>query len=500
MTRVHVEQGVLEGNEKHGVFRFRGVPYAAPPVGNLRWAAPQPPAAWDGVRDATNFGNAAIQIVDDPNLNLGAQQSEDCLYLNIWSSSLDPQARQPVMVWIHGSGFLNGAASMVDYHGSGIAARGVTYVSLNYRLGAFGFLDHPGLGGNFAVQDWVAALQWVARNIAAFGGDPDNVTIFGQSAGAAAVRSLLATPTAEGLFHRAILQSAGLERAAALPDLARERLLEASARLVERLGGHDIERLRDAPTDQIRQASFLLSGAVPSPGRVHTPFALAWCPTEDGQVVGADLSCWRADIPVLFGHTANEARYFMRPSGPYGMPPGMVDPAQFYSPATLAGMAALFGGQRADQIVAALTGSPYQELTALLTTVIWTEPALASYRRFTAPGRTAYAYRFVRVSPGNRRSGMLAFHCSDIPYVFGHLIPAEDYDEADAQASETIAHAWTEFARTGVPRSPDGTSWPVATATAPQVTVIDDKAQTAPLDLSPLTALISSIRADSENR
>jgi para-nitrobenzyl esterase len=163
-------------------------------------------------------------------------------------------------------------------------------------------------------------------------------------------------------------------------------------------------------------------------------------------------------------------------------------------------VAALFGGQRADQIVAALRGSPYEELTALLTAAIWTEPALASYRRFTALGRTAYAYRFVRVSPGNRRSGMLAFHCSDIPYVFGHLMPAEDYDEADAQASEAIAHAWTEFARTGVPGSPDGTAWPVATATAPQVTVIDDKAQTAPLDLSPLTALISSIRADSENR
>jgi para-nitrobenzyl esterase len=133
VTRVRVEQGILEGNQKHGVFRFRGVPYAAPPIGNLRWAAPQSPASWDGVRDATNFGNAAIQTADTGE-DLGGSQSEDCLYLNVWSSTVDPQAHQPVMVWIHGGGFLGGAASMTDYHGTSIAQRDVTYVSVNYRL------------------------------------------------------------------------------------------------------------------------------------------------------------------------------------------------------------------------------------------------------------------------------------------------------------------------------------------------------------------------------
>lgn len=500
MTLVQVEQGVLEGNQKHGVFRFRGVPYAAPPVGNLRWAAPRPPAAWDGVRDATIFGNAAIQTAADPTDDLGAQQSEDCLYLNVWSQSLDPQARQPVMFWIHGGGFLSGAGSMPDFGGTAIAARGVTYVSINYRLGAFGFLEHPEVGGNFAVQDWVAALEWVSRNITAFGGDPGNVTIFGQSAGATAVRTLLATPTARGLFHRAILQSAGFERAAALRDTAHERIVEASARLFEQVGGSDIERLRQAPTDQVRQASFVLSGAVPSPGQVHTPANLVWCPTEDGQVVGADLSCWRTDIPLLFGYTADEARYFVRPSGPFGAPPGMVDPAKLYTQATLARLAAVLGGQRADQIMALLTGNPYEELAKLFTTAIWTEPALVSYWRFTDLGGTAYAYRFVRVSPGNRRTGVLAFHSAEIPYVFGHLVPAEDYDDVDAQVSDTIAHAWTEFARTGVPRGPDGAPWPAATATAPRVTVVDDKAQSCPLDVSPLTELINSIRVGADNR
>ena len=493
MTRVRVEQGILDGYEQNGVFRFLGVPYAAPPVGNLRWAGPQAAAAWDGVREATAFGNAAIQTADN-GVDLGGQQSEDCLYLNVWSATLDPQAGQPVMVWIHGGGFLGGAASMTDYHGTAIARHGVTYVSVNYRLGAFGFLDHPEVGGNAAVQDWVAALEWVSRNISAFGGDPGNVTVFGQSAGATAVRALLATPSAQGLFHRAILQSAGLEPAAALPDTARQRLVEASGRLFEHLGGDDIERLRRAPVEQVRQASFLFSGAVPSPGQVHTPANLVWCPTEDGRVVGADLSCWRTEIPVLFGHTANEARYFITPTGPYAAPPGTVDPAQLYTPATLARMAAAFGRQQADAIVAALTGSPYEQLAELFTAAIWTEPALASYRRFTEFGRAAYAYRFERVSPGNRRTGMLAFHMSEIPYVFGRLVPAEDYDEADAQVSETMTHAWTEFARTGVPSSPDGTPWPAATSAAPHVTVIDDKARSCPLDVGPVTALLNSLR------
>ena len=497
MTQARVEQGVLGGNQRAGVFRFRGVPYAAAPVGKLRWAAPRPPVAWDGVRDATNFGNAAIQTVDT-GVDLGAQQSEDCLYLNVWSAALDPRAGQPVMVWIHGGGFLGWAASMPEYHGRAIAQRGLTVVSFNYRLGAFGFLDHPETGGNFAVQDWVAALEWVSRNIRAFGGDPDNVTIFGQSAGATAVRTLLATPSAHGLFHRAILQSAGLERTAAMPDTGRQRVRQASARLAEQLGGSDIDHLREVPVDQVREASRVLSGTMPSPGQVHTPANLVWCPTADGQVVGEDLSCWPTDVPVLFGHTEHEARFFITPTGPYGA--RGVDPAQLYTPNTVASMAKVLAGQRADNILAHLAGSPYEALAELYTTAIWTEPALASYRRFAELGRATYAYRFARVSPGNRRTGMLAYHCAELPYLFGHLTPAECYDEVDAQVSDILEHAWTEFARTGVPSSPDGTTWPAATIATPQLTVIDDAARTCPLDNSAITEMINSLRSGADNR
>src|SRR5882757_3493351 len=495
-TQVRVEQGVLEGNQKNGVFRFRGIPYAASPVANLRWAAPRPPAAWDGVRDARNFDNAAIQTVDN-GADLGAPQSEDCLYLNVWTPSLEPQARQPVMVWIHGGGFLNWSGSMPEYHGASLARRGVTYVSFNYRLGAFGFLHHPETGGNAAVQDWVAALKWVSRNITAFGGDPDNVTIFGQSAGARAIRVLLATPSARGLFHRAILQSSGFEPPAALPDPARERVTEASSRLFEQLGSSDIEHLRRAPVEQVRQASRLLAGTMPKAGEIHTPANLVWCPAEDGQVVRPDLSCWAPDVPVLFGHTSDEARFFLTPRGPLGLQPDTVDPAEIYTPATLAQMATVLGGRQAEHILARLRGSPYEALAELVTAAIWAEPALASYRRFAELGYTAYSYRFARVSPGNRRTGMLAFHCSELSYVFGHLTSSDDYDEVDASVSDTLMHAWTTFARTGVPTNPDGVAWPAATSTAPLHTVIDDKAHSCPLDTDLIGDLINSLRADS---
>ena len=493
MTEVRVEQGIVAGRHKNGAYRFAGLPFAAPPVGPLRWAAPQPPAAWDGVRDATHFGNAAIQTAET-GADLGATPSEDCLYLNVWSTTLDPQASQPVMVWIHGGGFLNWSASMPDWHGSSLVQRGVTMVSFNYRLGAFGFFDHPGAGGNFAVQDWVAALQWVSRNIRAFGGDPGNVTIFGQSAGATAVRALLSTPAARGLFHRAILHSAGTEPAAVLPDLARQRVRQASDQLFEQLGGSDIERLREVPTEQVTKASLMFSGTRAAPGQVHTPANLVWCPTTDGHVVGADLSCWPEDLPVLFGWNEDEARYFITPTGPYAAPPGSADPATLYTPTTLATMATALGGARAEDILAQLTGSPYEALARLFTTAIWAEPALASYQRFTELGRTSYAYRFARVSPGNRRTGMLAYHCAELPYLFGHLTPAEDYDQADARVSEILQHAWTEFARTGVPRNPDGTPWPVSTSTAAQLTVIEDAAQSRSFDISPVTELINSLR------
>ncbi|MDX6379140.1 MAG: para-nitrobenzyl esterase [Rubrobacteraceae bacterium] len=196
MTRVHIEQGTIEGIVNGGVHTFLGVPYAAAPTGDRRWRPPMAPESWEGVREARHFGSVCPQR-GGASFDLRTQeQSEDCLFLNVWTSTLAREARQPVMVWIHGGGNLSGAGSEDAFDGTQLARRGVAVVTFNYQLGAFGFLAHPDVGANFAVLDHVAALSWVASNIAAFGGDPSNVTIFGQSAGALAVRTLLSVSRA----------------------------------------------------------------------------------------------------------------------------------------------------------------------------------------------------------------------------------------------------------------------------------------------------------------
>ncbi|MCA1192608.1 carboxylesterase/lipase family protein [Saccharopolyspora sp. 6V] len=499
MARVHIGPGTVAGAEHDGVFRFLGMPYAAPPVGELRWAPPAPPAAWDGVRDATAFGPPAVQIADI-GIDFGAPQSEDCLHLNVWSTTLDPEDRRPVMVWIHGGGFLGGASSMPEYSGADLARRGVTVVSFNYRLGAFGFLSHPDAGANAAVLDWVAALHWVAANISAFGGDPDNVTIFGQSAGAAAVRALLSAPAARGLFHRAIAQSAGFEDYAVPPSPSYDRITDASEEMFDRLGTRDLDELRRLPAQQVREASFALAGTPPA-GQLHTPANLVWYPTTDGAVVADGFAGRPRDVPVLFGWTQHESRFFHRPAGQYARPD--LDPAEIYTPEVLATMTRALAGSRADEVLARFGAdgrAPYDALTELTTDAIWAEPAWETYQRFAGLGRTAYAYRFARVAPGARRSGLLAAHMSELPYLFGLPTGGDEYDEVDAAVSDTVRHAWTEFARTGVPRYGDGTAWPSCDAAAPRLTVIGDDARSAPVHLGPVAAAINSTREPNRDR
>lgn len=518
MREVRIEQGIVAGSERASVFKFLGLPYAAPPVGELRWSPPRPPAAWDGVRGATAFGNAAVQTVGT-GFGLRAEQSEDCLYLNVWSSAPDAGARQPVMVWIHGGGFLNGSASMSEWDGENLAAQGVTVVSINYRLGAFGFLYHPEAGADFAVLDWIAALNWVAANIAAFGGDPGNVTIFGQSAGAAAVRTLLSAPAARGLFRHAIIQSAGYEDYAVVESPSRDRVIRHSEAVFARLGSRDLETLRAVPAEAVRAASLAESGIIPPAGQVHTPANLVWYPTVDGTIMAEGFAAWLPDVTVMFGTLQDEARFFHRPTGLYARPD--ISPDDVYTSATLETMAKVLAGERAADVLAhyaARKTSPYEALAELSTSAIWLEPALATYRRFAALDRRSYCYHFARVSPGTRRSGLLAYHSAEIPYIFGSVSASGSraalggtaaeaaaaapamaaFDDVDAALSAQVQHAWAEFARTGVPRSVDGAAWPACLPGDGDLTgtVIGDTVQFRPLEISAVTTLISSERRD----
>lgn len=494
MSTVQTEQGRVAGGEHDGVHSFLGIPYAAPPVGDLRWRAPAAPASWEGVRAATKFGNAAVQTADT-GMDLGAPQSEDCLNLNVWTTAPKAGAKRPVMVWIHGGGFLNGSSSLKNWPGDQLCRSGVVVVSMNYRLGAFGFVTHPAVGANFGALDWVAALEWVQANISEFGGDPDNVTVFGQSAGGAASRALLSIPSARGLFHKAIIQSAGFEDYAVVGSPSYDRSSAATAALFDRLGSDDIDVLRQAPAEQVRQASLALSGIFPPAGQVHTPANLTWYPIADGSVMLDDFAGWPDGLPVMVGCTQDEARMFVQPTMLYAHPE--MTPEATYTPQTLAAMANAMGGNRSGEMLAHFAASgltAYEAIAEVITAGVWHEPAAASLDRFAHLGRTCFGYRFTRVAPGAQRSGLLAKHSAEIAYLFGSMTPPQAYDDVDAEVAREVQHAWTEFARTGTPRCLDGTVWQQYNADTRAIAWIGDATQANPLEPSPVEQLIGASR------
>ena len=223
---VKVESGMLRGVSDVGVVSYKGVPYAAPPTGNLRWKAPQPAAHWSGVRTANQFGHDCMQLpFPSDAAPLGTKPDEDCLVMNVWAPAARTSSKLPVMVWIYGGGYVNGGSSPAVYDGSQFAKQGVVFVSFNYRLGRFGFFAHPALTaeagsaplGNYAFLDQIAALKWVQNNIAAFGGDPNKVTLFGESAGGGSVLTMMTSPLSRGLFQQAIIESGDAMASAVCP-------------------------------------------------------------------------------------------------------------------------------------------------------------------------------------------------------------------------------------------------------------------------------------------
>ena len=482
---VDTQNGQVAGFVEDGISKFYGIPYAAAPVGDCRWRAPQPVEPWTGVRDAFAFGPICLQTVGSTFDLRTPLESEDCLYLNVWTESSTPDEARPVMVWIHGGGNLGGAGSEQAFDGTRLATKGVVAVTFNYRLGAFGFLAHPDVGANFGVLDYVAALTWVRDNIANFGGDPNNVTIFGESAGAVAVRTLLSCPPATGLFHRAIIESAGFEAPAFAPGWHYDRAKAAAERLFDRLGSRDLDTLRAVPSAGLKLASHELSGIFPVPGQVHTPANLVWMPVVDGEtLVGDDFPSWGEDVPVLLGCLENEARYFIKPTGTYNRD-------------VLVNMANALAGPMAQE---ALDGfdraglDPYSALDKLFTAVIWTEPALETVRRFARLGRRFYYYHFARLSPGAIATNELVKHSAEIRYVFGNLTDYGAYDATDRQVSDLVQQAWISFATAGVPESPNGLAWPAYDSAQPLCAWIEDGVSIRPFPVTEIMRTLNKLR------
>lgn len=479
-SQVRTQQGVLRGQIEEGLHVFRGVPFAEPPIGDLRWRNPQPLQSWIGVRDALAFGPTSIQTWVPGMTELGAipePVSEDCLYLNVWTPGIDDAAR-PVMFWIHGGGLTLGSGSTPAYWGDRLAARGdVVVVTINYRLGALGFLADPVLSdggdspGNYGFKDQVAALEWVRDNIASFGGDPGNVTIFGESAGGVSVATMLGTPKATGLFHHAIQQSGAADHALPLAVEAAARPLFYEAIGIE--GQPSAGALRSIPAQQVLegQAGMRLNPALLDrlDGHMNLFNAVIDGDFLDASPIDAVRQGRALDVDLMAGTIRDEWTLLSWVAGI----DDMNEEAAIGALAPLCGgitrTSDLYSGYRELRLARGERANPLDVYNAIMTDRVF---RLSLREVLDAHGEGhagTYAYLFDQESP--MLDGALgAPHALDLPFVFGtsDRTPALAGEGAQVdQLTERVMDAWIAFARTGNPGTSGLPEWPQYRADLP---------------------------------
>ncbi|MEO8025927.1 MAG: carboxylesterase family protein [Bryobacteraceae bacterium] len=431
---------VMGAPGKNGTVRvYKGIPYAAPPVGALRWKEPQPVAPWKAVRAATEFGQSCPQALygeTSPYYQPAFPRGEDCLYLNVWTAAVSASEKRPVMVWIHGGGYTRGSGATPTYNGELLASKGAVVVTINYRLGALGFFAHPELtkesphhaSGNYGLLDAVAALQWVQKNIAKFGGDPKRVTIFGESAGSSAVNFLVASPLAKGLIHRAIGESGA--------NFGRKVSLAEAEKAGAAAG--DLAALRAKPVDEVLKTA-------------------GTRPCVDGYFLTDDVAAVFAagkqnDVPTIAGYNEDESR-------------------------ALAPLPRNATGEGVREQLKTRYGKVFDEFTKLYPVGSDTAAFDAYYnstrdagmglqmrtwvREQRKTGRSAaYLYYFTRTPPGKNSDILRAYHAAEIAYVFGNLSAARPWQDTDRKLSDAMSSYWMNFAATGNPNGKGLAKWP----------------------------------------
>jgi len=452
---IKVEEGLLQGTIEEGLTVYKGIPFAAPPVGELRWRAPQPAAKWKGVKQTTKFAPGPMQGGNPP-----SGKSEDCLYLNVWTPAKSANEHIPVFVWIYGGGFSGGATSEWPYSGEKLASKGVILVSIAYRVGQLGFFAHPELSaenpnhisGNYGLLDMIAGLKWIKKNIAAFGGDPSKVTIFGESAGGIAVSMLCASPLAKGLFKGAISESGGSF---------------GPSRQTQTYPGENMKRLKDAERDG---ATYLKNAGIASiadlrkidADKLPSSRGLggSW-PIVDGYVIPDDQhKLYEAgkynDVAVLVGYNSDEGASFSPPKTPEDY---------------INGVKTRYGKFADDLIKAYPAGT---------TTVLKTARDLARDAAFgwqtwswarlqSKTGKSKVFYYYFDQHPdypeGSPRAGYGSPHGQEVSYVFQHL--GQQSGKTDQDISEAMATYWTNFAKYGDPNGTGLPKWPAFSDTNP---------------------------------
>jgi para-nitrobenzyl esterase len=459
ISTVKVTGGAIEGVVKDGIASFKGIPFAAPPVGDFRWRSPQPVKPWTGVKKANEFAPGPMQDTSF-GATLGGPQkiSEDCLYLNIWTGAKKAGEKLPVMVWIYGGGFGIGMTSTPTYDGTNLAKKGVVLVSVAYRVGPMGFLAHPELSkesgkgsGAYGIQDMIAGLKWVKENIAQFGGDPSNVTIFGESAGGVAVGMLTASPMAKGLFQRAISESGGNMTP---PRESLTKAEEQGKAYLSKLGANDIKAARALSAEAIQKESQGMG---------------SFWPVADGNTIMANqYELFEAgkfnDTPILVGTNSDEGALFARGS------------------TTSAAFEQMIRSRFADGAEALLKAYPHSTDTeatrsnkdisrdSIFAWPTWAWAKLQSDKGKNKP----FVYYFDRRTPVSPDG---ANHGSEISYVFGNLggmgpTPGSNGPE-DKSLSELIMSYWVNFAKNGDPNGPGLPAWPAFHEKEPATMIFD---------------------------
>ncbi len=460
---VSLDSGKIRGTLNDGIWTYLGIPFAAPPIGDLRWKEPQPVKPWDGIRDANKFSAACPQ----PKTflyNMG-EMNEDCLYLNVWSPAKSPDDKLPVMVWIHGGGFSTGSGSQSMYSGKNIAGQNVVVVTFNYRLGPLGFLSHPllskesthGVSGNYGLLDQVWALKWVQKNIKAFGGNPNLVTIFGESAGGRSVTDLMISPLTDGLFQRAISESGTFpdpypREADNTVAKAEKTGLDVAARLGCDTTPDVLAAMRQKSADDLLKAAYP-KGSGDSTGK-YQPVIDAWViPDNPWSLYTAGK---QKKVPLLIGTNLNEGTIFVLPD-----PAVQKMSVEDYA----AAMKSIYG----DNAAAALAKFPANDKSAvpaafakMHTVMGYSAGALHAADTTAANGSQVYMYRFSHI-PDTALKPFGAFHGSEIFYVFGNFksdnVEIPDVP-AERQLSQTLMKYWTNFAKTGNPNGQGLSEWP----------------------------------------
>lgn len=470
---VVIDPGKLMGRttDDGDVAVFLGIPYAAPPVGDLRWKAPQPVEKWEGVRACVSPPASAMQADPQPFacwtqefITPAKPMSEDCLYLNVWTPAKTTDEKLPVMVWIHGGAFTSGSGMVPLYDGTEMARKGVVFITINYRLGIFGFFAHPELteetsyraSGNYGLLDQIAALGWVQDNIAAFGGDPENVTIAGQSAGAFSVNYLVASPLANGLFHRAIAESGG-------DILPTNRMEGNTLEQAEREGQEFAARLNAVSVDELRE--------LPADSLLKIPVRSR--PVIDGFVLPAPLfdifsEGKQNDVPLLTGWNANE--------GNFG---GPLQPAEVFRR-----KAAEIYGEKAGSFLTLFPAKTDEEANQSQTELgglqIFGLQAWAWMNLQNKTGKSpVFVYHFTREVPhGEGQFPYGAFHTGEVPYAYNNLEKSNrPWSTADYDLADQMPSYWVNFATYGNPNGSDLPEWPACQTGNLKAMVFGDQAE-----------------------